>query len=440
MKRIAVFLFLSILICFSFLSAQDRAGLTVLTHNFSVRASGMGGAFTGLADDVSGMFYNPAGLGRIGKSQFSAIHDESFGLVPNDTLLHTFRTWGGNWAFLLNYNYSSPVNIITSGIETGDDVLYHNLMAGFGYGRRIYKWFYGGINLRYDAEFFDQSFQQAILIDTGMQFVYDLDSILPGFDPVSLGMALLNIMPGSLVFAPERTDFRFRTGLSTGYGQAVRMNLDLDTSKDLGTLLRWGWEVFPFYFLSLRTGIIMNGPGTGILDRLTFGAGIGNSIGKGRLAFNIAYSRRNIEGGAVQMGINWVFDSPYYYSPVESRIQQRVDEEQAEQDREQERSDYKEERRDRKEESLEQKRENREDDQEEEINIFLPDDEEQSKDFAFSGDLSSSGDTSGGEGPVQVAVLPFLAEPGLESKAGQAEDLLRSELVSSGAFSVLDKT
>jgi hypothetical protein len=35
------------------------------------RVCGMSGAFTGLADDVYALYYNPAGLGRIGRKELA---------------------------------------------------------------------------------------------------------------------------------------------------------------------------------------------------------------------------------------------------------------------------------------------------------------------------------------------------------------------------------
>ena len=44
------------------------------------RAGGMGGAFTALADDPSGPFYNPAGIAHVTSSQFS-LSGSLFGIV-----------------------------------------------------------------------------------------------------------------------------------------------------------------------------------------------------------------------------------------------------------------------------------------------------------------------------------------------------------------------
>ena len=53
-----------LLILFSFLSLHS-ARAEMMTINSSVRALGMGDAYTALADDSSSLFYNPAGLARV---------------------------------------------------------------------------------------------------------------------------------------------------------------------------------------------------------------------------------------------------------------------------------------------------------------------------------------------------------------------------------------
>ncbi len=47
------------------------------------RPLGMGGAFTGVADDITAAYYNPAGLANINYPQISLMHSEQFGSLVN---------------------------------------------------------------------------------------------------------------------------------------------------------------------------------------------------------------------------------------------------------------------------------------------------------------------------------------------------------------------
>ncbi len=46
--------------------------------NLGVRSSSMGGAYSGLADDGEGLFYNPAGISKIKRAEFTSMHTTLF--------------------------------------------------------------------------------------------------------------------------------------------------------------------------------------------------------------------------------------------------------------------------------------------------------------------------------------------------------------------------
>ena len=52
-------------------SAEDAVNLLEDEQGFGLRATALGNAYTALADDYSGIYYNPAGLARIKIGQFS---------------------------------------------------------------------------------------------------------------------------------------------------------------------------------------------------------------------------------------------------------------------------------------------------------------------------------------------------------------------------------
>ena len=72
MKKIYI-LFALILICLTPLFAGRYAGDFMMIGS-GVRALGMGGAFASLADDGSGIYWNPAGLSFLTDSEVSAMH------------------------------------------------------------------------------------------------------------------------------------------------------------------------------------------------------------------------------------------------------------------------------------------------------------------------------------------------------------------------------
>lgn len=81
-----------------FLSPFDLATAGMFEDmEFGVRAQGMGGAFTAVADDPSAVRFNPAGLTQLKRPQFVAMYKELFGStgIHNATLDVAYPTpWG----------------------------------------------------------------------------------------------------------------------------------------------------------------------------------------------------------------------------------------------------------------------------------------------------------------------------------------------------------
>src|SRR3954464_6922850 len=59
--------------------AAGAASSPYLKLPMGARGTGMGEAFTAVADDVEAMFYNPAGLTQLDSAHLLLMHNESFG-------------------------------------------------------------------------------------------------------------------------------------------------------------------------------------------------------------------------------------------------------------------------------------------------------------------------------------------------------------------------
>lgn len=75
---------LALFLCVCFAQAQGAkyAG-EFLSLGVGARALGMGGAFAGVADDVTACFWNPAGLSQLSRGELSLMHAETFGSLLN---------------------------------------------------------------------------------------------------------------------------------------------------------------------------------------------------------------------------------------------------------------------------------------------------------------------------------------------------------------------
>lgn len=121
MKKI-IFVLISLigLICpIIFAGSQDAGDAAAfLKTGQSVRALGMGKAFTAIADDASASYWNPAGLAQLNKKEFMFMYNKPFSLVTgiqNENIAFA-------WPFKLDYNYEDlnaaiGFNVIYSSID-----------------------------------------------------------------------------------------------------------------------------------------------------------------------------------------------------------------------------------------------------------------------------------------------------------------------------------
>ena len=97
------------------------------------RVTGMGNAYTALADDVYAVYYNPAGLATMDRPQLATTYSRLFtGLSDNSNLQNSFLAFakpiqqGRQGAFGLAWNYFSL------------DSLYREMSFSGSYSRRLF--------------------------------------------------------------------------------------------------------------------------------------------------------------------------------------------------------------------------------------------------------------------------------------------------------------
>jgi len=86
MPRKYCLLFAAFLLSVTSINAQTEFGKYAgefMAIGIGGRPLGMGGAFTGVADDVTSGYYNPAGLANLNYPQLSLMHSEQFGNLVN---------------------------------------------------------------------------------------------------------------------------------------------------------------------------------------------------------------------------------------------------------------------------------------------------------------------------------------------------------------------
>ena len=105
-------------------SEEDARRLSYLGLGYGARALGLGTAFTGVANDYSAVYWNPAGLGQIGRNEVSlGLSHNSFG---NDA-----TAFGSTESFT-----NSSTNLNALGLVYPFPVRKGSMVFALGYGGR----------------------------------------------------------------------------------------------------------------------------------------------------------------------------------------------------------------------------------------------------------------------------------------------------------------
>ena len=165
------------------------------------RAIGMGGAFVAIANDATAIYWNPAGLSRISKSEA--------------TLIHTNWLVGTNFDFVgvvvpMGYLGSIAVNVISLSTDemevrtvqrpegTGEKFSYGDLSAGLSYAKNLTDRFSIGVNAKYISQRIWHMKAKGVAFDIGTLFKTRFNGLMIGMSISNFGASMK--MEGKDVF------------------------------------------------------------------------------------------------------------------------------------------------------------------------------------------------------------------------------------------------
>ena len=174
-------------------SGFSKTGMTAATFlsiEIGPRAAAMGGAYVAIADDPTAMFWNPAGLERIGSNSIIFSH--------TNWLAETNLEFLGA-AFPLGQYGTFGVSVVSLGVPemkvrtvtqpegTGEFFDANDLAIGLSYSKSIIERFQVGINIKYiQQQIFNMSASTAA-VDFGVLFTTGLNNMVLGFSMSNFG-------------------------------------------------------------------------------------------------------------------------------------------------------------------------------------------------------------------------------------------------------------
>jgi outer membrane protein OmpA-like peptidoglycan-associated protein len=119
-------------------SDPGTAVLPVAKIGQGPRAAAMGECFTGLADDASAVYWNPAGLGQLSQYQLALSHQQWFAGIRDEVLHAALPLGPGSAGFGLVYSGTPDVQYWDDATATFKSYGASSIMLSAGYGVRLH--------------------------------------------------------------------------------------------------------------------------------------------------------------------------------------------------------------------------------------------------------------------------------------------------------------
>ena len=238
---------------------SDKAGTTgfsFLKLGVGSKAVAMGGAFTGVADDPTTLYYNPAGSINLQGRQFLAgyhnyVIDIQSGFLALTIPFMTTRRLG----FFVDYlNFGSFTETDNSGIPTGN-FSGGDILIGANFATPVRAGFSAGINLKFMSEIAAGYSSEAVAVDIGGFYRFKDGLTKAGLAVYNLGGVLSGFSEGSAGEHKDKLPMGIRAGLSHSLRDLpVVVALDGVLPNDNDPYLNAGIELYKFKPLYARLG------------------------------------------------------------------------------------------------------------------------------------------------------------------------------------------
>lgn len=242
----------------SVLADENNSDVGTSAFNFlkievAARPIAMGGAYTGVADDESSLFYNPAGLASLnGRHLIFGYHNYVFDMQAGFLgYIHPLGAKQKVAVFADYLNYGDFIRADNEGVPegtfSGSDILF-----GVGYARVINDDFSVGGNVKLIYEKIDEYSASGFAVDLGGKYILPDRRTSVGLAIMNLGAQFSNFIETS---EKDKLPLLFRAGVSNrpkGLPVLVAADVIYPTDNDIYVAL--GLEYLEVKPLFLRVG------------------------------------------------------------------------------------------------------------------------------------------------------------------------------------------
>jgi len=152
------------------LADPGETGFAFLKLGVGARPMGMGSAYVAIADDPTAVYWNPAGLATISKTQVTAMHNEWIQDFRQEFVAVGAKAGPGSLGFGFSGFYADEFERRDdTGVLTGHFGFNDIAMTG-AYGLPVTKGLDAGLAVRYVREMIDQESATSLMADLGAQY------------------------------------------------------------------------------------------------------------------------------------------------------------------------------------------------------------------------------------------------------------------------------
>ena len=190
MKKLSIIIFV-LLLCVTFSFAASKVGTTAaqfLKIGVGSRAVGRGGAFVAVADDITSLYWNPGGLGRLNRNEAILLHTEWLGGISFDYAglavnMGRFGTVGFSLTSVSMGEMKVRSELKPEG--TGEYFSASDIAGSIAYARALTDRFSIGANLKYIRQNIWHMSANGFAVDIGTIFTTQ-------FNGMKIGMSISN--------------------------------------------------------------------------------------------------------------------------------------------------------------------------------------------------------------------------------------------------------